>query len=186
MKNERWKPIAGYEGIYEISSLGRVKSLPKNFTRNSRIVNFSERLLTPSNSRGYRTIVLTKNGIHKTYAIHRLVALAFIPNPNKYPQVNHKDEDKSNNNVENLEWCTSLYNQNYGTCQLRKSKSKGVPVIQYSKDGFFINEYPSLKVAAATNGFQSSPIQNCCCGRSKSSYGFIWKYKKILGGENNA
>ena len=104
------------------------------------------------------------------------MALAFIQNPNNYTQINHKDENKSNNRVENLEWCTHSYNMNYGTLQERKGKANGVLVYQYTKSGDFVKKYPSLKSAAVSNGFQSSPIQNCCCGRSKTSYGFIWKY----------
>ena len=176
MSSEIWKPIKDYEGLYVVSSLGRIKSMPKKFIRNGAVTHFEEKILTPSDSHGYRSVVLTKNGIHKTHSVHRLVALAFIQNPNSYTQINHKDENKSNNRVENLEWCTHSYNMNYGTLQERKGKANGVPVYQYTKSGDFVKKYPSLKSAAVSNGFQSSPIQNCCCGRSKTSYGFIWKY----------
>ncbi|WP_417140580.1 NUMOD4 domain-containing protein [Phocaeicola coprocola] len=103
MSSEIWKPIKDYEGLYEVSSLGRIKSMPKKFIRNGAVTHFEEKILTPSDSHGYRSVVLTKNGIHKTHSVHRLVALAFIQNPNNYTQINHKDENKSNNRVENLE-----------------------------------------------------------------------------------
>lgn len=83
MSSEIWKPIKDYEGLYEVSSLGRIKSMPKKFIRNGAVTHFEEKILTPSDSHGYRSVVLTKNGIHKTHSVHRLVALAFIQNPNK-------------------------------------------------------------------------------------------------------
>jgi hypothetical protein len=180
MKSEIWKPIKDYEGLYEISSLGRVKSLPKDKkSKHGSIAHLQERLLTPSNNHGYRSIVLTNNGVHKTNNVHRLVAEAFIPNPNNYSDINHKDENKANNSVSNLEWCTRVYNMNYGTCQNRKAISNGKPINQYSIDGVYIRSYLSIKDAATKNNYQSSPILNCCVGRSKSSYGYKWEYKKI-------
>ena len=106
--NEIWKDIKGYEGSYQVSNLGRVKSL--NYHR----CGF-ERILEIDSSSQYETIMLYKNGSRTRFLIHRLVASAFIPNPNNYPVVNHIDEDKSNNRVDNLEWCTQQYNVNYGT-----------------------------------------------------------------------
>ena len=84
MSSEIWKPIKDYEGLYEVSSLGRIKSMPKKIIRNGAVTHFEEKILTPSDSHGYRSVVLTKNGIHKTHSVHRLVALAFIQNPNNY------------------------------------------------------------------------------------------------------
>ncbi|RFZ78320.1 endonuclease [Lacrimispora amygdalina] len=118
MKNkEVWKPIFGYEDLYEISNYGRVKSierLVKSNNNNFRLQKESIRKPTVNN-RGYFSIRLCKNGKYKAQFIHRLVAIAFIDNPNNLPEVNHKDEDKKNNRVENLEWCTRKYNMNYGT-----------------------------------------------------------------------
>lgn len=177
MDNEIWKPIPQYEGLYEVSSYGVIKSLPKQRRgRNNSIVCHKERILVASDSHGYRSVSLTKNEVHKTFSIHRIVATAFIPNPHNYKEVNHKDENKANNNASNLEWCTTRYNLNYGTYQKRKGLSNGKPVIQYSLDGSYVRAYRSLKEAAIMNGFKSSPISNCCVGRSKTSYGFIWKY----------
>ena len=114
---EEWRPVCGFEGLYEVSNLGRIKSLSRIIRANTcgkRII--PERILSNCiNGSGYCTVVLCKNGKHTTFLVHRLVAEAFIPNPNNYPQVNHKDENPSNNCVENLEWCDQKYNSNYGT-----------------------------------------------------------------------
>lgn len=112
MNNEIWKPVKGYEGFYEVSNLGRVKSLDRidSLGRNHKGI-----ILRPNHNRhGYEYVCLRKNGNKKFKNIHRIVAEAFIENPSELPQVNHKDEDKTNNRVDNLEWCTAKYNMNYG------------------------------------------------------------------------
>mgnify|MGYP002679946246 CR=1 FL=1 len=114
---EVWKDIKGYEGLYQVSNLGRVRSL--NYGRSG-----ETKLLKQGTTNGYKRVFLYKNGKGKNYFVHRLVAMAFIPNPNNLPIINHKDEDSSNNNVNNLEWCTQEYNLNYGTRNERASKSK--------------------------------------------------------------
>lgn len=111
---EIWKYIQGYEGLYQISNLGRVKSLNYNHTKKEKILQYR------INERGYKYISLCVNNIRKSFKIHRLVAEAFIPNPHNYPCINHKDEDKTNNCVDNLEWCTYKYNSNYGTAIKRR------------------------------------------------------------------
>ena len=112
---EIWKDIKGYEGKYQISSHGRVRSLK----------NSKERILKPhKDTSGYKQVDLLKDGKRKTCSVHRLVANHFIPNPNNLPQVNHKDENKLNNNIENLEWCTQKYNCNYGTRNKRGGKHR--------------------------------------------------------------
>ena len=114
MSNEIWKDIEGYEGLYQVSNKGRVKS----FHGKGRIMKPGTHPL------GYKVVPLTKDGETNTKQVHRLVAQAFIPNPENLPVINHKDENPSNNNVENLEWCTQKYNLNYGTCQERKKKTR--------------------------------------------------------------
>ena len=109
---EQWKTVRGYEGLYCVSNTGRVVALPKN--------SRGERELKPCNIRGYRNVKLVKNGIYKNHYVHRLVAEAFIENPNQLPEVNHKDENKTNNCVENLEWCDRKYNCNYGNGQQKR------------------------------------------------------------------
>lgn len=135
---EEWRPVVGYEGLYEVSSYGRVKSLCKYDSRN----RFrDERILKLCADRlGYLKVGLCSNDKKKKYLVHRLVAQAFIPNPNNLPQVNHRDENPSNDNVDNLEWCDAKYNSNYGTrndrirtTRLRNGTSTGLSREEYSK-----------------------------------------------------
>lgn len=156
---EEWKDISGYEGLYEVSNLGRVR-------RNGKI-------LKPLKDSGYLRAHLSKNGIAKKVLIHRLVAFAFIPNPNNYPEINHKDEDKTNNTVENLEWCSREYNINYGTRNERVSK----PVLQYDRLGNFIREWPSGLKAEEELGINNGNISSCCSGKVKTAGGFVWRFK---------
>ena len=117
MTEEIWRPILGYEGVYEVSSYGRVRSLDRYDGRNHFIKG---RIMKRSYcSNGYLSIDLCLNGKIKKCLVHRLVALTFIPNPDNLPMVNHLDEDKTNNRVDNLEWCTAKYNINYGTARIR-------------------------------------------------------------------
>lgn len=165
---EIWKDIAGYEGLYQVSNLGRVKNIKSGI------------ILKPAkNSAGYLHVHLTGN---KHYYLHRLVALAFIPNPHNYPEVNHKDENKENNCVDNLEWADRKYNCNYGTRNekmansLTNHKERSKAVIQYSSKGEFVKQYPSIKEAERQTGINNSWIVRCLKGKRKSTYGFIWRY----------
>ena len=115
---EIWKDIEGYEGIYQVSNLGNVKVLDRyvnSSIKNNKIVKRQGKILKQYIKKGYLQVTLTLNNKRKYYNVHRLVANAFIPNPDKLPQVNHKNENKYDNRVENLEWCTAKYNCNYGT-----------------------------------------------------------------------
>ena len=117
LPGEEWRDIEGYLGLYQVSNKGRVKSLERIDSNNHPI---KEKILKPGvNQIKWRRVRLCKNGKSKMWSVHRLVALAFIPNPNNYPVINHRDEDGSNNNVENLEWCTVTYNYFYGTSRER-------------------------------------------------------------------
>lgn len=121
------------------------------------------------NAKGYSQICLTKNNNKKTYKVHRLVAETFIPNPKNKTQVNHKDENKSNNNKDNLEWCNCMYNIQY-------SLSKKVE--QYDKNGNYIKTWDSLSsIAKEFNGY-TTIISRCCKNKCKSAYGYVWRYKK--------
>lgn len=113
MENEVWKDVKGFEGIYEVSSLGRVRKAATGL------------ILHQSNCGGYRIVGLRKDGIGKSVRVHRLVAKAFLPNPDMLPEINHRDENKANNCVENLEWCDHSYNMRYNDLQLR-SREKSV------------------------------------------------------------
>lgn len=171
---EIWKDIKGYEGKYQVSNLGNVKSLCYNNTKISKLLGIYK---NKNNDNGYYFTPLSKNGKPKNFFIHRLVAEAFISNPNNLPCVNHIDEDKSNNKVDNLEWCSYKYNVNYGTCKTRSSLKRSKPVIQYTKEGEFVKEWRSIKEAETSIGIRSG-ISNCLSGKNKTSGGFVWKLKE--------
>lgn len=165
---EIWKDISGYEG-YQVSDLGRVKSL--NYRRTGK-----ERVLVGCKDKdGYLRVDLCKDGREKKCKVHRLVAKAFIPNPEGLPQVNHKDECKTNNVLSNLEWCDAKYNVNYGTRTGRTSKT----VYQYTLDGLLVKSYPSANEAKRRTGYNQGLISACCNGKLKHAYGFIWSYIPI-------
>ena len=182
---EEWKAIPGYEE-YQVSTLGRVKRLAyyKNVCGGSKQY-CKERILKPqTRKRGYQVVMLSKNSKAKSFLVHRLIAMVFIPNPDNLPQVNHKDENTSNNCVNNLEWCNQCYNSNYGTSKYRISTKlkNGVlskPVEQYCKNGMFIMEYPSAIEASRVLGLNVSGIISCCNNNPKYSHcgGYQWKYK---------
>lgn len=164
---EIWKDIKGYERKYQVSNYGRVKSLNYNHTD-------KEQLLKPVQyNNGYFYVNLYKP--LKKFKIHRIVANAFIPNPENLPCVNHKDEDKTNNHVDNLEWCTYEYNSNYGSRNERIRKSLSKKVYQYTLDGEFVREWKSTN-ECGRNGFNHSSIVSCCKGERKTHKGYKWKY----------
>lgn len=176
---EEWKDIEGYEGRYKISNLGNVMSCE----RYARVCGGGKRLLPQmilkpyKSTGGYLQVNLRKNGGFKPKLIHRLVAIAFIPNKNNLPEVNHKDEDKENNNVENLEWCTSKYNANYGMRNQKMVENKrNTSVNQYDKDGNFIKNWRSLSDACEEYGADISSMIRVCKGKQKTCVGYKWKY----------
>lgn len=165
---EIWKDIEGYEGLYQVSNMGRVKSVRKNIILRGGITS------------GYKRVLLCTNNIPKGYYIHRLVANAFIPNPNNYPIVNHKDENKLNNCVDNLEWCTQKHNVNYGTGIAKRARSQSKKVLQFKPDGTFVKEWKSINDIERITGYSSGHISRCCRNIRKTAYGYIWKYKKEI------
>lgn len=172
---EIWKDIEGYEGLYQVSTHGRVRSLGNGKYNNSKV-----RLLKPSiNTWGYLQVCLCKNGKTKKYLVHRLVAEAFLPNWFDDPQVNHIDEDKTNNHIDNLEWCDCKYNINYGTHNERMTESKSKPILQLTKTGKLIREWTSIR-EAGRNNFNPGHIVSCCNGKLKHHKGYIWKYKEVV------
>ena len=164
---EYWKPVEGYEGLYEVSNEGRVRSLNYNRTREIRI------LRPDITKKGYLKVGLCKNGKQKKFLVHRLVAQAFVPNIFSLNEVNHINEVKTDNRVENMMWCDTKENCNWGTRNERISK----PVLQFSKDGEFIREWPSVIEVQRVLGFSQGNISMCCLGKLKSAYNYIWKYK---------
>lgn len=177
MADEIWKPVAGFEGLYEVSNTGRVKSLKRLHTK--------ERILSQwLNHRGYARVTLWKENRQTKHSVHRLVADAFIPNPYGKPQVNHKDENKQNNAVENLEWCTQLENHNCGTINARISRSltnnpkKSKPVCAFDDDGNLIHTFPSIYEACRQMGVTAASITSCIKGRNRMKHccGYVWMF----------
>lgn len=143
---EKWKPIPDYENLYEVSSYGRVKSLEKYRYNNGGKQLLKERILRPiNNGNGYFMVRLYKNKTNKYYLIHRLVAEAFIPNPDNLPMINHRDEDKTNNVADNLEWCDAKYNSNYGTAIERTINTK-IEKGYYNKELCFLDSKERKKL----------------------------------------
>lgn len=179
MEQEIWKDVVGYEGLYQVSNLGRVKSLPVHRKVGWADYISKEIILKQSVDRsGYLVVCLHKEKVRHIAKVHRLVALAFLENPNNYRCVNHKDEDKTNNNVNNLEYCTHSYNNNYGTRNERVMKANCKRVVQYTKSGIFIAEWNGTRDAQRNTGVHSCNISLVCKGVRKTSGGFIWKYKE--------
>lgn len=175
---EEWKDIEGFEGLYQISNLGRVKSVDRVVIRGTNSKPVCERVLKPGGGeRGSYYVILSKEGKPYTRYIHRLVATAFLPNPKNLPVVNHKDENPLNNIVSNLEWCTKSYNNSYNDLRIRAAVPKRKPILQYTKDGKFIREWSYSKEAAESLGLNWRAINDCCVGRLKTSGGYIWKRK---------
>lgn len=183
---EIWKDIPNYEGLYEVSNLGRVKSLPRYRLGISgcKVLVRGKILKFKIDRYGYAVQGLSFNAKLKTIPIHRLVALAFIgnSNPEKQNQINHKDGNKTNNHVENLEWCTPSYNIREalriglrGGGQIYKPRKDSPTIYQY-KDGVLIKKYDCLASASRESGILKTSILNCLKGRSNSSGGYVWVY----------
>ena len=174
---EIWRDVKGYEGLYQVSNFGRVKSL-RRLTRckNDSYGIVKERILKTSLHNGYRIVSFLKDNKRKTFSVHRLVAIAFIANPDNLPQINHKDEIKSNSIANNLEWCTHKYNCNYGSFQKNKAKSNSKKTYKTSIDGEILGVYDSLKEAATANAERSGSVSNCIGGRLKTLHGFLYKH----------
>lgn len=182
---EVWKDIVGYEGLYKVSNKGNVYSVER---KNSRGRKIGGRIIKPINSDGYLKLYLYKNGMRKNKYVHRLVAEAFIPNHNKYLEINHKDEDKTNNHIENLEWCTREHNINHGTRtkKVRQKQSKRVKgvnvetgeVIEFNstqearRKGYFA-------VSKACRGIYKSGDTGKLIGEGHTYKGHRWSYEKV-------
>jgi hypothetical protein len=174
---EEWRAVKGYEGLYEVSNLGRVRSL----FRYKQIVKG-----VPTN-RGYLRVTLCKDKVHKLCSVHRLVATAFIQNPHNYPCVNHKDEVRTNNQANNLEWCSYKYNANYGHIVEKKKKNRDYSSIsrevEQIYDGKIIKIFPSITEAAksvSNNRYAKTNICRVCncVNKHAKAYGYEWRYKE--------
>ena len=188
---EIWRDIYEYEGKYQVSNMGRVRSLdftsmqPHSKTGEIHPYTYTGRMLKPhAINSGYLAVGLRDQQGKRQHLVHRLVAAAFIPNPNDLPVVNHKNEDKTDNRAENLEWCTNMYNNHYGNAQRKLSETHtnhpnlSKPVFQKDKDGCLVNMFPSAAEASRQTGIPQSAIVRCCNGEKyyKSAGGYLWEY----------
>ena len=174
---EEWRDIEGFEGLYQVSNYGRVKSVERTVRcdRGYRIVQ--ERILKAGTTdKGYLQVQLCKDGKVKNCYVHRLVADAFCDNPMGYTELNHRDENKENNRIENLEWCSRSYNTNYGTGNKRRAEKLSKPVFSVDKESGLIMWWKSAKEAEECTGIDSSNIIKCCKGKYKSAGNHIWFY----------
>lgn len=178
---EIWKDVEGYKGKYQVSNMGRVKSL--NYLRTGK-----ERILSPGkNGKGYLFVILWKNNKQKKLFVHRLVALAFIENPENKKQIDHINTIRTDNRVCNLRWCTAKENtnnpisrkrflENSPTVRLGKDNCNSKTVFQYSLDGKLIRKFDSMMDVQRELWFDHRNISSCCRGKYKTAYGFVWKY----------
>ena len=172
---EIWRDIKGYEGLYQVSNYGRVKSLER-IDSLGRLVK--EKILKAvKHNKGHLYVHLSKNGVKKRYSVHRLVAIHFIPNPECKTDVHHKDHNPANNNVDNLVWLTheehkAEHPEQYET--VRKACSKHIN--QFTKDGLFVRTWFSSMDIERELGYDQGSIIKCCQGKYKSAYGYIWRY----------
>lgn len=180
MCKEEWRPVVGFEGAYEVSSLGVIRSLERKDSRGS-VVRPQIMKQYPICG-GYLRVYLTKDGKQHPIPVHRVVAGAFIPNPNNLPQINHKNEIKTDNFVGNLEWCTAKYNSNYGTRKERVAKSRGMRVARMDADGNVLEVYDSISDAtrkmgggsigniwAVVRGYRADGVSH------NTAFGYRWK-----------
>ena len=171
-ETEIWRTVVIKGEIYDnykISNLGRLINL--NYRRTGKA-----KLMKPfDNGHGYLQVHLSKNKITKTFLVHRLVSEIFIPNPNNLTEINHIDEDKTNNRVDNLEWKSHKGNCNHGTRNKRMAKTKSKKVLQFTLDGVFVREWESTR-ECGRNGFNYSSVCQCCNGKKPHYKGFKWCY----------
>lgn len=176
--SEEWRDVVGYEGLYQVSDQGRVKSLERTDSWGRTV---KERILKPNVvGGGYLRVVLYAGGKTRMFFVHRLVCQAFHENPDNKPQVNHVNEDKTDNRACNLEWCTRKENCNHGTRNTRAAKALSKPVGQYTLDGDLVKVWPSVIEAQRQTEFSQGHISEVANGKRKTAHGFRWKYIEKL------
>lgn len=165
--NETWKDIEGYEGLYRVSNLGNVYSYYVN------------RNLKFGISDGYKFVILNKNGDKKFSLVHRLVATAFIPNPNNLPVINHKDENRLNCHVDNLEWCDYIYNATYNDAHIKRGIALANYVYGYDNEGGLVYEYYGTREAGRQLNMSSRYIADCCNNKIPVYNNIVWSYEEL-------
>ena len=181
---EEWRPIKGYEGLYEISNLGRVKSLERIITRSDGVKQtIKSKILKGTRDKdGYLIVGLSKNYETKQFKVHRLVAETFISNPDNKPEVDHINTNRTDNVATNLRWCTHEGNCNNVLSKKKRSEKigkdnpKSKKVVQLTLDGDLVKVWDSAKDAVREEGFSDSHISNCCKGKRKTHRGYKWVY----------
>ena len=178
---EEWRDIKGFEGAYQVSNLGRVRSLDREYIGNDgHIKRYKSRIMTRTDAgKGYYIVMLQYKRKKSQQRVCRLVAEAFCPNPYGYTQVNHIDENKANDCADNLEWCTPVYNTNYGTGIQRRAKKICVPVNQYTLEGIFVRRWDSITEAQNYYGSELH-ISACCRNKLTQTGGYKWEYAKNI------
>ena len=186
MENIIWRPVVGYEGLYEVSNTGQVRSM--NYNRTGVPGLLHPEVKKCKGSLPYLRVIMHKDKRQKKFSVHRLVAQTFLPNPENKPEINHKDEDKTNNFVflnedgsvdkekSNLEWKNHRDNLNHGTRNERVAKALSKRVLQLSLSGELIKEWPSTQ-ECGRNGFNQGAVAACCRGEKPHYKGFLWMYK---------
>lgn len=178
---EIWKDVVGYEGLYQVSNLGRVKSVQRHYKINGGIALRREKILKEKTSFKYKRVGLWKDSSQKFLLVHRIVATAFIPNLNNYPEINHKDENPENNCVDNLEWCTAKYNCNYlnhgkNISISRRDSGRVRKIAMIDNEGNVIKIFDAIIDAANEIGARKTDVCSVCRNRQKSVKGFKFKY----------
>lgn len=175
---EEWRDIKGFEGAYQVSNLGNVRSLDRDYIVADGVHrHYKGKLLTRVNAgKGYYIVMMQYKGRKSQQRVCRLVADAFCPNPYGYTQVNHKDENKSNDCADNLEWCTASYNVNYGTANKGRSIKHSRKINQYDLNGNYIRSWGSLTQAAKELKLYTTNISKACKGKYRICGNFKWKY----------
>lgn len=182
LEREEWRPVKGYEGKYEVSSFGRVKSIDRTIKQSDNSTRFFEGKILKQrpNKYGYPTVKLSgpvdKNITKRLFLVHRLVMDAFVPNPDNLPMVNHRNEVKTSNYPDNMEWCDAKYNANWGTGISRRAQSQRSEVLQINpKNGEIVNRYEGVN-SVKSDGFNPPSIVRCCNLKYNTHKGWFWRY----------